>query len=1011
MKLAVRHRGDRWCVGRRRRLAHRRRLRRARLPHRRARRHVRARSRTRTPHSPDGARPRSARASAQSHQGHRRRRHPRRHRRVPDRARGPQGPRPERRLPGAADRDGDGIPDQFDKCPDVPEDKDGIDDQDGCPEDDADQDGIPDAKDACPKEPGQPDPDPKKNGCPKFIQLEGSSVRVLQQVHFATGVGHHPPRQLPDAQEIANAAEGEPEHQEDAIEGHTDNRGDADMNLDLSKRRAASVGQTWLIEHGIDAARLESARLRPDASRSTTTTPTRAAQANRRVEFKILEEDTRADEARRSSTTQARVRRRIARRPRASPRSSRSTPTPDAIEVAAEHVGAVRGAGPEGAVGERGGRGVGDVLARLRAGRGPAARRRSIGIAVADVVGELAGRAMRGACARAMASSRASRASGGTPGSARAASEHARERVVVVAVGPAGVRVLARRESLPLARRGARRRRRRVASSTGPRAAAPVGDDLHGELAGAVDGEASARRRRRRTSRERSRGAPLGPRTTTCAARAGTRTRARTRQPLARCGRGPAGARDRRARRPRRRRAPRRRRPRRPARRRSAAPLRAARWRATRRACRAAASWPPGRSASPRRAAQGCGSPAARWRQLDGVGRRHRRAGELPRDERARHAVEPRLAGAAARERRPLERVPRRAVGRDRRGALARPGERRVGPRGRRRPPATRASGPRQPRCLSPHSRPLEAPAAEGHVFAVRCSTVAERDPDPKAEQERGDDGESGSHAGMSPDSQERQLMVKLLLTENGLPRTPARARRGSAPRRTRPWAFPRTAGPRRSPTARPRSARRSRRRGPCRSARRPSCSPARPRRGREARLGLAHVERLVAATAAAAAGAAALPGAAPPAMAAASEFSLGAAAAAAGSPCGPRRPWRLRRGRRPPSARRRRPVRAGAAAEPRWPVLAAAQRVADGAAPARPPRSRCRRPTPPALALAAALSLSAASGLPRIIITAAPIAPRDDEHARRRGEDDDPAPLALGCGRRRRCPRGPCTP
>ena len=96
-------------------------------------------------------------------------------------------PDPNDGCPAPSDRDGDGIPDQFDKCPDEPEDKDGIDDQDGCPEDDADHDGIPDAKDACPKEPGQPDPDPKKNGCPKFIHLEGSIVRVLQQVHFATG--------------------------------------------------------------------------------------------------------------------------------------------------------------------------------------------------------------------------------------------------------------------------------------------------------------------------------------------------------------------------------------------------------------------------------------------------------------------------------------------------------------------------------------------------------------------------------------------------------------------------------------------------------------------------------------------------------------------------------------------------------------------------------------------------------------------------------------------------------
>ncbi|HEU5076148.1 MAG TPA: OmpA family protein, partial [Polyangiaceae bacterium] len=39
------------------------------------------------------------------------------------------------------------------------------------------------------------------------------------------------------------------------IEGHTDSRGSAEYNLDLSERRAASV-KDWLIGQGIDASRL-----------------------------------------------------------------------------------------------------------------------------------------------------------------------------------------------------------------------------------------------------------------------------------------------------------------------------------------------------------------------------------------------------------------------------------------------------------------------------------------------------------------------------------------------------------------------------------------------------------------------------------------------------------------------------------------------------------------------------------------------------------------------------------
>jgi outer membrane protein OmpA-like peptidoglycan-associated protein len=198
-------------------------------------------------------------------------------------------PDPNDGCPAPSDRDGDGIPDQYDKCPDVPEDKDGIDDLDGCPEDDADNDGIPDVKDACPKEPGQPDPDPKKNGCPRFIHLEGSTVRVLQQVHFATGSATILPDSFPMLTEIVQLLKANPAIKKMMIEGHTDNRGGADMNLDLSKRRAASV-RSWLVEHGIDGGRLDSegyGLTRPIESNESDA----GRAANRRVEFKITQED------------------------------------------------------------------------------------------------------------------------------------------------------------------------------------------------------------------------------------------------------------------------------------------------------------------------------------------------------------------------------------------------------------------------------------------------------------------------------------------------------------------------------------------------------------------------------------------------------------------------------------------------------------------------------------------------------------------------------------------------
>ena len=64
------------------------------------------------------------------------------------------------------DNDGDGIPDSKDKCPNEPEDKDGFQDEDGCPDLDNDGDGIPDAQDKCPNEPEDKDNFQDDDGCP-----------------------------------------------------------------------------------------------------------------------------------------------------------------------------------------------------------------------------------------------------------------------------------------------------------------------------------------------------------------------------------------------------------------------------------------------------------------------------------------------------------------------------------------------------------------------------------------------------------------------------------------------------------------------------------------------------------------------------------------------------------------------------------------------------------------------------------------------------------------------------
>lgn len=75
------------------------------------------------------------------------------------------------------DRDGDGIPDREDACPDEK----GVPDRDpskhGCPPPpDRDGDAIMDPLDACPDVKGVPDDDPKKHGCPLPVDRDGDGI-------------------------------------------------------------------------------------------------------------------------------------------------------------------------------------------------------------------------------------------------------------------------------------------------------------------------------------------------------------------------------------------------------------------------------------------------------------------------------------------------------------------------------------------------------------------------------------------------------------------------------------------------------------------------------------------------------------------------------------------------------------------------------------------------------------------------------------------------------------------
>jgi hypothetical protein len=67
--------------------------------------------------------------------------------------------------PRTHDRDGDGVKDEDDACPPLPEDRDGFEDEDGCPDPDDDGDMVLDPDDRCPREAAEEGRDDDEDGC------------------------------------------------------------------------------------------------------------------------------------------------------------------------------------------------------------------------------------------------------------------------------------------------------------------------------------------------------------------------------------------------------------------------------------------------------------------------------------------------------------------------------------------------------------------------------------------------------------------------------------------------------------------------------------------------------------------------------------------------------------------------------------------------------------------------------------------------------------------------------
>ena len=159
------------------------------------------------------------------------------------------------------DNDEDGILDAQDDCPDEPEDKDAFEDEDGCPDLDNDKDGIPDLKDKCPLKPETKNGIEDDDGCPDKALVEydpeAGRIRILLEamVHFDWNADDVPDQYKAVLKQVAHVMKVHPEIKLLRVEGHTSWTGDHAWNMELSRRRAATV-TGWLMHFGLQPERV-----------------------------------------------------------------------------------------------------------------------------------------------------------------------------------------------------------------------------------------------------------------------------------------------------------------------------------------------------------------------------------------------------------------------------------------------------------------------------------------------------------------------------------------------------------------------------------------------------------------------------------------------------------------------------------------------------------------------------------------------------------------------------------
>jgi len=117
---------------------------------------------------------------------------------------------------------------------------------------DSDNDGVADSVDKCPNT--APGAAVDKDGC--ALKLD-EKVQISLSVHFDTDSAEVKPEYYSEIEEVADFLEKYSKTSV-TVEGHTDSRGAAAYNKDLSQRRADAIRDVLINEYKVDASRVSS---------------------------------------------------------------------------------------------------------------------------------------------------------------------------------------------------------------------------------------------------------------------------------------------------------------------------------------------------------------------------------------------------------------------------------------------------------------------------------------------------------------------------------------------------------------------------------------------------------------------------------------------------------------------------------------------------------------------------------------------------------------------------------